>query len=164
MKLREAVPEDTESVQRVARESWHKAHGPIFGENGVEKLLDKWYDQDGVEESIDRKDAPMFLAVDNGEVVGFAQGGPTEDGPADTAVGAIYVLPEYWGEGFGTELLERLFDAFRTDDHKSVWLAVMADNDVGRSFYDKHGFEIHEKRTVELADQEVDDIVLTREL
>lgn len=164
MEIREAAPEDVESVQRVARASWHSAHDHILGENGVEKLLDRWYDRDGVEESISREDAPMLLAVDNGEVIGFAQGGPSEDGPADAAIGAIYVLPKYWGEGFGTELLELLFDAFRRDDQDSVWLAVMANNDVGRSFYDKHGFEIHEERTVELAGQEVDDVVLTRDL
>jgi ribosomal protein S18 acetylase RimI-like enzyme len=40
----------------------------------------------------------------------------------------------------------------------------MAENDVARSFYDKHGFEIHEERTVEIADQEIDDVVLIRDL
>ena len=40
----------------------------------------------------------------------------------------------------------------------------MAENDIARSFYDKHGFEIHEERTVELAGQEVNDVVLIRNL
>ena len=40
----------------------------------------------------------------------------------------------------------------------------MAENDVGRSFYDTRGFEVHEERTVELADQEIDDVVLIRDL
>ncbi len=40
----------------------------------------------------------------------------------------------------------------------------MADNDVRRSFYDKHGFEVHDERTVEFVEQEVDDIVLVRDL
>lgn len=164
MDFREATLDDIASVQRVARASWHRAHDHILGENAVEKLLDRWYSRDGLEESIGREDAIMFLAIDDGEVVGFTQGGPSEDGPADAAVGAIYVLPEYWGEELGTELLERLFDIFRTDGCESVWLIVMADNAVGRSFYDKHGFEVHEERTVELAGQEVDDVVLIRGL
>ena len=164
MDCREATLDDIDSIQRIARASWHQAHEPILGENAVEKLLDRWYSRDGLKESIGREDATMFVAIDDSEVVGFTQGGPTEDGPADAAVGAIYVLPEYWGEGAGTELLERLFDIFRTDDCESVWLTVMADNDVGRSFYDRHSFDVHEERTVEFAGQEVDDVVLTRGL
>lgn len=164
MGFREATLDDIDSIQRVARASWHKAHGPILGEDAVEELLVRWYSRDGLKESIRREDATMFLAIDDSEVVGFTQGGPTEDGPADAAVGAIYVLPEYWGEGLGTELLDRLFDIFRTDDHESVWLTVMANNEIGRSFYNKHCFDVHEERTVELAGQEVDDVVLIRSL
>ncbi|WP_076433113.1 GNAT family N-acetyltransferase [Haladaptatus litoreus] len=81
-----------------------------------------------------------------------------------TLVRVACVLPEHWGEGVGTDLLNRLFDSLRAAGHQSVWLAVIADNDVGRSFYDKHGFDVHEERTVELAGQEVNDIVLVRDL
>lgn len=164
MDCREATLDDIGSIQRVARASWHKAHGSILGENAVEKLLERWYSRDGLKEPIRREDVTMFVAIDDSEVVGFTQGRSTEDGPADAAVGAIYALPEYWGEGVGTELLNKLFDIFRTDNCESVWLTVMADNDVGRAFYDKHGFDVHEERTVELAGQEVDDVVLTRGL
>ena len=131
MEFRKAAPEDAASVQRVARESWHTAHDHIIGENAVENLLDEWYSQDGLEESIDREDAPMFLATDDGEVIGFAQGGPSEDGPTDAVLGRIYVLSEYWGKGVGTELLHRLLDALRADGQDSVWLSVMADNNIG---------------------------------
>lgn len=164
VEFRVAVPDDVESVQRVARTSWHAAHAPIIGKNAVDELLDQWYDRDRLEQSIAHEDAMMFLATDDGEVVGFAQGGLSEDGPADAAVGAIYILPEYWNEGIGTELLDRLFNSFQTDGLDSAWLTVMADNDVARSFYDKYGFEVHEERTIELAGQEVDDMVLVRDL
>ncbi|WP_227380089.1 GNAT family N-acetyltransferase [Haladaptatus halobius] len=164
MEFREATAEDVESVQRVARTSWHQAHDHLIGEDAVDEILGMWYDRDALTESIDRDDAPMFLAVDDGEVVGFAQGEPSNDGPADAVVGRIYVLPEYWGKGAGTNLLNRLFDSFRAAGHESVWLSVMADNDVGRSFYDKHGFNVHEERTVELTEQEIDDVILVRGL
>ena len=40
----------------------------------------------------------------------------------------------------------------------------LAGNEVGRAFYDKHGFEVHEERTIELAGEKVDDVVLVRDL
>ncbi|WP_227379049.1 GNAT family N-acetyltransferase [Haladaptatus halobius] len=127
-------------------------------------ILDMWYDRESLVESLGRDDGSMFLAVDDEQAVGFAQGGSSDDDPADAVVGRIYVLPEYWGEGVGTGLLNRLFDSLRATGHESVWLAVLADNDVGRSFYDKHGFDVHEERMVELAGEEVDDVVLVRDL
>jgi hypothetical protein len=56
-----------------------------------------WYDRESLLESIGRDDGSMFHAVDDEQVVGFAQGGSSDDGPADAVVGRIYVLPEYWG-------------------------------------------------------------------
>lgn len=164
MPIRAAEPADAPAVERVARASWHAAHDHVVGEDAVEELLAEWYDRDALADSIARGDAPMFLAVEDGDVVGFAQGAQTEDGPADAAVARIYVHPDHWGDGYGTDLLERLFDALRADGHESVWLAVMADNEVGRSFYDKHGFEVHERRTTELAGQDVEDAILVRDL
>ncbi len=176
MPIREATPDDAPGVHRVAEASWHAAHDHLIGEEAVDELLDQWYDPEDLPKSIERPEAPMFVATveprstrsrtesDDDRVVGFAQGGPSEDGPADAVVGRIYVHPDHWGEGYGSRLLDRLFDAFRAEGYDSVWLAVMADNEVGRSFYDRHGFEVHAERTVEHVGVEVDDVVLTRDL
>jgi ribosomal protein S18 acetylase RimI-like enzyme len=164
MEFREATPEDAKSVQQIAHASWHSAYDHLIGEETVEDILEMWYNQDALTESLDRDEAPMFLAIATDEIIGFAQGGPSDDGPADAVIGRIYVLPEYWGEGAGAQLLNRLFDTFQAAGHESVWLSVMAGNEVGRSFYDKHGFEVHEERTIELAGEEVDDVVLVRDL
>jgi ribosomal protein S18 acetylase RimI-like enzyme len=162
MHVREATPADAPAVRRVAAASWHAAHDDVLGSESVDELLDRWYAVDDLRDSIAESTPPMFVAGD--DVVGFAQGAATDDGPADAAVGRIYVNPDRWGEGHGSALLARLFDAFRTEGHDDVWLAVLADNEVGRSFYDDHGFEVHEARTVELAGQSVEDVVLVREL
>ncbi len=170
MTIRQATPEDAPAVHRVAHESWHAAHDHVVGEDAVDEVIDQWYDVEDLRQSIDREDRPMFVADGDGvgsveeELVGFAQGGPTEDGPAETVVSRIYVHPDRWGEGYGTALLERLFEAFRAAGHGSVWLAVLADNEVGRSFYEARGFAVQAERTVELAGREVDDVVLVRSL
>lgn len=164
MPIREAIPDDAGAIRRVADASWHAAHDHVIGTEAVERLLDRWYGLDDLRESTTRPEAPMFVAVADGEVIGFAQGGPTEEGPAEAVVGRIYVHPDRWGDGYGSRLLDRLFDALREAGHESVWLAVLADNEVGRSFYESRGFAVHEERTVELAGETVDDAVLTRDL
>lgn len=164
MELRAATPADAPAVRAVARESWHAAHDDILGADAVDEVLDDWYAAGDVAESIRHEATHTFLAVVDDEVVGFSQGRPSDEGPADAVVTRIYLRPAHWGEGYGTALLERLFEALRSDGHESVWLAVLADNEVARSFYDRHGFEVHEERTVVLAGQEADDVVLVRGL
>lgn len=163
MKFREAIPEDAEAVQRVARQSWHEAYDGIIGEEAVEEKINEWYDIHALEESIEHEDSPMLVAADN-DIIGFAQGGPSEDGPADVCLWRIYALPAYWGDGVGTTLLNKLCSILRLEGHDSIWLSVMAENSVGRAFYAKHGFETHEKQTIELAGQEVTDMILIRDL
>ncbi len=164
MAVRAARPEDAPAVRRVARASWHAAHDHVLGADAVDVLLDRWYGVDDLRASIEGTSSPMYVADVDGELVGFGQGGADEDGPADAVVSRIYVHPDRWGEGHGSGLLDRLFEALRTEGHDSVWLAVLADNEVGRSFYDAHGFTVHEERTVELAGVETGDVVLVREL
>lgn len=163
MEIREAVPGDAEGIQRVARQAWHDVYDRRLGEQGVEQMIDEWYGLELLRDSIETETHPLFVASGD-EIVGFAQGGPSEDGPADAVVSRIYVLPAHWGEGIGTALLSRLFDTFRSDGYESVWLSVWAENDIGRSFYDTHGFRIEENRTTELAGQEIEEIVLVREI
>ena len=129
----------------------------------MEEKIDEWYGVHALEESIEREDSPMFVAVDD-DLIGFAQAGPSEGGPASASLWRIYLLPAYWGAGIGTALLERVFDELRAAGHDEVWLSVMADNSVGRAFYEKHGFEIHDRQTTELAGQEITDLVLRRDL
>ena len=162
--IREATPDDAPAVRRVAEASWHAAHDHIVGAEAVDDVVREWYDTDDVRESIERPGGPMFLAVPEDDVVGFAQGSETEAGPGDAVVGRLYVHPDRWGNGHGSALLDRLFDAFRAAGHEAVWLAVLADNAVGRSFYDRQGFTIHDERTVDLAGETADEVVLVREL
>lgn len=163
MEFREATPADAAAIQRVARAAWHATYEPIIGAEAIEEMLAEWYALEELEASLRRDDATTVLASED-EVIGFAGGGPSEEGLADAVVGRIYVHPVQWGRGTGTQLLNRLFDAFRARGCGSVWLAVMAENDVGRSFYEKHGFETHRERTVEHAGHETEDRVLVREL
>lgn len=163
MEIREAEPSDAPAVREVADEAWHAAHADILGPGTVEEVLEEWYDVDGLREAIGREDG-HFLVADDGEVTGFAQAHPTEDGPADAVLPRIYVRPDRWGEGVGSALLARVFERLAAEGCEDLWLAVLADNDVARPFYEARGFEIHEERTVELFGVETEDLVLVRDL
>lgn len=143
--VRESTPEMGSGVRAVARESWHAAYDPIIGPETVQEHVDEWYSVAELEASIaeaaDREDAVFLVAIDDSDaVVGFAQAGPHPERPDVAALYRIYVHPDWWGEGIGTALLERL-ERVLADAFDRLWLAVLADNEVGVSFYESTGFE-----------------------
>ncbi|MGZ2368179.1 N-acetyltransferase [Ancylomarina sp. YFZ004] len=55
-------------------------------------------------------------------------------------VGAIFVRPDYHGKGIGRQLMD-----FVSDFHDEMEVEVFERNSVGRTFYDKYGFELLEE-------------------
>lgn len=142
--VRYAVPDDATAIREIARKSWHAAYDPILGEETVTETIDQWYARDDLEAAIvearDREDAVFLIAEEADEPVGFAHAGPHRERPAVASLNRLYVRPDRWGEGIGTALLERAQDYLR-EEYDRLWLAVLADNEVGVSFYDSAGFE-----------------------
>lgn len=163
MEIREAVPADAAAIQTVARKTWHEAYDEILDPDAVEEKIDEWYDRDRLRTSIRNDDSPFFVAVTD-DIVGLAQGGRSESGPADASVYRIYVDPDHWGEGIGSKLLGEVLDQLRDDGYDSVWLAVIATNEVGRSFYEKQGFREENVRMTTLAGHEIGEVILRKEI
>ena len=178
--IRPATPEDAPEIQRVARSSWHAAHDDIIGADAVDTVIDEWYDTEDLAASVARDDATFLVAcADDGpddtddadEILGFAQGVLGDEGePAWLA--RIYLAPDHWGEGLGSELLGRVESWLREKEEKEkekeaaerLRLAVMADNEVGNAFYEKHGYEVVAERDEEVFGAAFEEYVREKEL
>ncbi|WP_265108617.1 GNAT family N-acetyltransferase [Halosolutus halophilus] len=153
--IRQATTEDVWAVHETARESWHAAYDDLLGRDRVDEIVDEWYAIGEIESSIDDtrgRDDAAFLVVESAADAGSE---PTETDercrgfahivpwPEDERVAylvRIYVRPELWGEGIGTALLEHL-EAECEEVFDRLRLAVLADNEIGVSFYESRGFE-----------------------
>lgn len=144
--VRSARPADAPAIEAVARESWNAVYDGILADCTIESRLDDWYDSDKLTRSIrdveGRRDAHFLVAeADDGSIHGFCQVGRT-DTTSDRSVASlsrIYVVPSRWGSGLGTALLASSGD--RLGDVDRIRVVVLADNDVGVSFYESKGFE-----------------------
>lgn len=152
--IREATPHDVDGIRRVADRGWHAAYGDILSRETIEAAIAEWYDADAIRELVDRDDTAYFVAEDDGDIVGYVGGGPSdEDGVA--TLGAIYVDPDRWGEGIGTALLNAFETSCRRRDYEVVRLRVLAENDVGSSFYRTRGYAVVDERETELFGERV---------
>jgi len=84
-----------------------------------------------------------WIADVNGKSVGFIALMGNE-------VGAIFVLPDFHGQGVGRALMDKAQQL-----QGSLEVEVFKENPIGRRFYAKYGFEILEEKLHELTGQQV---------
>jgi len=53
---------------------------------------------------------------------------------------AIYLIEEFWGKGYGKEILDFAINELKCAGHKKICLWVFEDNKRARRFYEKNGF------------------------
>jgi ribosomal protein S18 acetylase RimI-like enzyme len=146
---RPAIPADAPAVERVARESWHAAYDDFLGEKTVNEVIDEWYDLDALRDAADN-DEHVFVVAETDDISGFAHAAFNAERDHWMLI-RIYVLPDRWGDGIGTALLEDVEVELTDRDVSTYELAVLTENDVGVSFYESRGFERVEIAETELA-------------
>ena len=109
-----------------------------YGERSIENLL---------KENV--KTGKIFVAVEDGKIVGYASGwiktiedfpnltgAPNVNGMFDN----IFVLPEYRRKGVASALVKKLEEYFQENRCQLVWLNVYSGNAPALNFYNKLGY------------------------
>ncbi|WP_336343057.1 GNAT family N-acetyltransferase [Halalkalicoccus ordinarius] len=143
--VRQATPEDAESIREIARTSWHAAYDGLLGEETVERTIDEWYDPDGLREAIGRPEHVVHVV--GNDPTGFVHVGPAPGDKHVAELFRIYVRPEQWGEGIGGRLLDSV--EAEIEGYDRLTLSVFAENEVGIDFYENEGFERVGEETAE---------------
>jgi ribosomal protein S18 acetylase RimI-like enzyme len=95
---------------------------------------------------VSSKDSAVFVAEDNGTIVGYLAG-KIEKRPPVFEVGergwidSAYVLEEHRGQGIGRELAEKMLRWFEERGIRYVELSVDSRNELGCSVWRSLGFE-----------------------
>lgn len=128
-------------------------------EKDLEAVLDVWYqastlahpflDSEFVEKV--KKDmrelyipnSETWVFEENGVVIGFISMMGNE-------IGGLFVLPDQHSKGVGTQLVN-----FIAESHEELEVEVFKENNIGRVFYDKYGFELLEEQYNEESGQQV---------
>jgi ribosomal protein S18 acetylase RimI-like enzyme len=163
--VRPAGPADVSDILRIAEAGWKAAYEGIIAQETIDAAMEEWYDSDGTRDLVERDDVGYFVVVEDGteDVVGYVSGGPGESGDV-AKLGAIYTHPDRWGEGIGTALLDRFESFCREEGFDAVEFSVLAGNDVGASFYRKHGYEVVDESESDLFGEPVEEYQFRGEL
>ena len=142
IELRPATEADAEGIRNVARAAWHAAYSSMLEGDRIDRTVESWYAPERlIEDDIAPDERPLFVAVADGTVVGFAEAPPDGDDTGLAHLYRIYVDPDHWGQGIGRALLERIQMTLRERNFERLTVSVHADNEVGVAFYEAAGFE-----------------------
>ena len=143
MIIRPALASDAFAIAQTHVKSWQHAYASFLPASylaslSVDARCKMW-------QAAIAKGAPkVMVAEQNGHIAGFAAIGPSRDEGAlaqDFEIWAIYLAPEYWGQGIGGQLWHALREFSVQCGAQSVSLWVIADNTRAMHFYEAHGFE-----------------------
>lgn len=137
-----AEPQHVDGICRVCTEGWRETYSGILPEQEIEATIEDFYTPEQVAQEVSSPEDwdGWLVALEHEEVVGAGGGGLTE--PSIGEVFVLYVDPAMKRRGIGSHLLESITAQQREQGATEQWVSIVPDNDIGKSFYLKHGFEV----------------------
>ena len=141
--IRRAEPADAQAIASVQTTSWRTTYAGVVPDEflanmDVGRRAAVWHT--GLTDSTRRH--CYFVAEDaDGQVVGFASGGPERDGDPiyKGELTAIYLLDSYQRQGIGKRLVQAVAGWLHEHHYHTMLIWVLAGNTSGIQFYEAIG-------------------------
>lgn len=130
---------DIEAVAQVATKSWHATYEGIIPQHIQERFLSMAYNKEMLKQRCEK--TPMYVALGHENIVGFANFSNVKK-EGEVELSAIYLLPEVWGKGIGSQLLAYGIVQLSPS---AIYINVEAENKVGKQFYAARNFQVMEE-------------------
>lgn len=161
--IRPAEPRDVPAIQHVAERAWNTIYDETLPQDIIDAAIDEWYDSESLLQHVENPDVAYFVATEADRVYGYVTGTAGDD-PRIGELGAIYVYPDHWRTGIGSQLIDR-FETYAVDQAwNRIQIRVLADNHVARTFYEKHGYEQTTTDVVTLFGTDADEVVYRKRI
>lgn len=151
MEIRAATPADSAALACVHAETWvdtyvGKVADALAEERVARARARNWTEHGRLRSQLGGE---VFVLVEDAEVVGFCEFGPTEDADDDPRrVGHImrlYIVPTHQGRGGGRLLLDAACSGLRERGCESVTLWTAEEEwNVAHGFYDRLGWVLED--------------------
>ena len=164
--IRIATSEDISDLATIHVAGWQGAYGGLIDQayidsQDIDKRKTDW------SEWIKEEDVDRLLAIVDGKAVGFVAYGPLRTAPPGTSkirplysseIYGLYLLPDYWRQGIGTQLIQQAVQNLKAKKHTSMCLWVLDKNKRACGFYEKVGAQRVGKKMVEFGPSKMKEI------
>lgn len=167
--IREVKESDAEDIQELNMASWLKAYDGIIPEEKMREGIS--YPRERLIEKKNDGKLIFLVAVVEEKVVGTINFCWSSENTHDfvsadeneAQLRSVYLHPDYWGNGIGTRLFEEGKERLPNNIDTLV-VESLAENEIGKGFYGKLGFEQIEKNEVELFGDKYETVIQKMQL
>jgi len=164
MSIREANVKDANEIAKIHVKAWQVGYKEFMPKEYLDSLSVEskkiiW------SEALTKKGPGTNLVIEeNGFIVGFSVFGPARDKELENKncgeLVALNILPEYWGNGFGSELTKYVIKISKNKKWNALYLWVIKKNIRARRIYESFGFveEGAEKSDTKLTGHELHEV------
>ena len=140
--LRQLTLEDAPAIARVQALSWQATYRGMVPDEYLDAIdVDAWAERHRGNMLDDPEGFVSYVAEADGEIVGWALGGPNRDQAMIYAAElfTIYLLPGYERRGIGRMLMKAVARSLVSLGFESMIVWVLTDNRAAREFYEALG-------------------------
>ncbi|MBN2853316.1 MAG: GNAT family N-acetyltransferase [Clostridia bacterium] len=162
IQLRTATKEDIDILAKIHSRSLNEAFGEIYKKHF--SYEDRY---SGFTHELNLGKPNNLLVLYNDEPIGLLTYGGSRYVEIDDdsiELWRIYLEPDFWGRGFGTQTLEKALEIIKSLGYKKVILWVLEKNIRARRFFDKNGFIDSGKQLKDQIGQEIIDLMYVKEI
>ncbi|MCB8815976.1 GNAT family N-acetyltransferase [Desulfosporosinus shakirovi] len=140
MEIRKATINDVKDISRIYALSWKFAYKGIIPKAFLDELKEDHWELAFID-WIKDKVLNVQILFENGKPIGCVAYGKSRDQslPNFGEIVSLYLLPEYFGKGYGNKILDFALSDLKESGYESIYLWVLKDNQRGRRFYEKNG-------------------------
>jgi RimJ/RimL family protein N-acetyltransferase len=156
IELRPATPKDAEDMTETHIAAWRAAYRGIVSEAFLDGL-DPQRRAERFRQFLRSGAGETYIIVRDGRVVGHVTIGPCRDDDLDPTytgeIWGIYLMPEDWRQGIGTEVCHRTEAILGARGVRCIVLWTFEANGTARRFYEAMGYALDGgKTTIEVGD------------
>ncbi|MBU5484175.1 GNAT family N-acetyltransferase [Clostridium sp. MSJ-11] len=130
--------DDCFAISNVYEESWKGAYKGIIPQAYLDSIpKGRWV------QFLNDSTWNTLIMLDGDKIIGTSSYGASRfaDMNGYGEIISIYLLPEYFGKGYGKQLLQTTIDGLIQMGYKDIFLWVLETNSKTRHFYERFGFE-----------------------
>ncbi|MDE6602079.1 MAG: GNAT family N-acetyltransferase [Lachnospiraceae bacterium] len=138
MEIRYIEPTDNRiAISEIYEESWKYVYNGIIPQGYLNSIpKGQWVS------NLDNPSRKTLIFIDDDSLIGTSSFGKSrfEKFSDWGEIISIYLLPDYFGKGYGKLLLQTAISELEKIGYKNIFLRVLMDNIRARNFYERFGF------------------------
>lgn len=137
MEIRKLLECDAPNVSEIYALSWKAAYKGIIPQKYLDELsLERWIPFLKVSPS------SSHILLNGDHYIGTSAVSKAREEQMNGwgEIISLYVLPQYFGEGYGKQLFLHAIKDLKEQGYDKIYLWVLEENSRARAFYERHGF------------------------